>query len=146
MIRDIFLTKLKLLITLTFNKNFERKDESRTWSVSKLWEFYIEFISSIISNYLPRMISFHLTPFFRSPFTDLGGALVKAQHYDKCRELKMKMPGSVRSCKGKESLFLCHQRFSWMFFATQTTSVQINVKKLDRNLRICSEQVALWVD
>lgn len=37
------------------------------------------------------MAGFHVTPFFRSPFTDLGGALVNAQHYDKCGELEMKM-------------------------------------------------------
>lgn len=37
------------------------------------------------------MAGFHVTPFFRSPFTDLGGALVNAQHYDKCGELEMRM-------------------------------------------------------
>ena len=32
-----------------------------------------------------------ITPFFRSPFTDLTGALVNAQHYDKCGEMELKM-------------------------------------------------------
>lgn len=32
-----------------------------------------------------------ITPFFRSPFTDLTGALVNCQHYDKCGEMEMKM-------------------------------------------------------
>jgi NADH dehydrogenase (ubiquinone) Fe-S protein 5 len=46
---------------------------------------------SITSIYFPGMAGFHVTPFFRSPFTDLGGALVNAQHYDKCGELEMRM-------------------------------------------------------
>lgn len=32
-----------------------------------------------------------VTPFFRSPFTDLGGAMVNAQHYDKCGPMELKM-------------------------------------------------------
>jgi len=32
-----------------------------------------------------------ITPFFRSPFTDLTGALVNAQHQDKCGDMEMKM-------------------------------------------------------
>lgn len=32
-----------------------------------------------------------ITPFFRSPFTDLTGGLVNAQHYDKCGKMEMKM-------------------------------------------------------
>lgn len=34
---------------------------------------------------------FTTTPFFRSPFTDLTGALVNAQHYDKCGPMEMRM-------------------------------------------------------
>lgn len=33
----------------------------------------------------------YVVPFFRSPFTDLTGALVNAQQFDKCGEMEMKM-------------------------------------------------------
>jgi NADH dehydrogenase (ubiquinone) Fe-S protein 5 len=32
-----------------------------------------------------------MTPFFRSPFTDLTGAIINHQHYDKCGKLEMQM-------------------------------------------------------
>lgn len=32
-----------------------------------------------------------VTPFFRTPFTDLTGCLVNHQQYDKCGEFEMKM-------------------------------------------------------
>jgi hypothetical protein len=38
-----------------------------------------------------EMPGFTITPFFRSPFTDLTGALVNTQHYDKCGPFEMKM-------------------------------------------------------
>lgn len=34
---------------------------------------------------------FNVTPFFRSPFTDLTQVIVNAQHYDKCGEFEMQM-------------------------------------------------------
>lgn len=32
-----------------------------------------------------------VTPFFRSPFTDLTGGLINAQHFHKCGELELRM-------------------------------------------------------
>jgi NADH dehydrogenase (ubiquinone) Fe-S protein 5 len=34
---------------------------------------------------------FNVTPFFRSPFTDLTQVVLNAQHYDKCGEFEMQM-------------------------------------------------------
>lgn len=32
-----------------------------------------------------------LTPFFRSPFTDLTGGLINSQHYGRCAEFELNM-------------------------------------------------------
>lgn len=37
------------------------------------------------------MPAFTITPFFRSPFTDLTQAVVNAQHYDKCGKMEIRM-------------------------------------------------------
>lgn len=47
----------------------------------------------------------NVSPFFRSPFTDLTGCMVNAQHYDKCAKLEMKMMECFEAygiVKGKE--------------------------------------------
>lgn len=38
-----------------------------------------------------RMAAQHVTPFFRSPFTDLTGAMVNAQHYHACGPMELQM-------------------------------------------------------
>lgn len=62
---------------------------------SRIFEqFILKFLSFVLVPIFTRMAGSPttvFTPFFRSPFTDLTGGLVNAQHYDKCGPMELKM-------------------------------------------------------
>lgn len=48
-----------------------------------------------------------ITPFFRSPFTDLTGSLINHQTYDKCGELEMNMMDCLEAYGAERGQKMC---------------------------------------